>query len=104
MRLFATGLAVLLLTSPAYAAAPRTHQIVMAKMKFGPMPANVHAGDKIVWVNRDLFRHTATAKAAGFDVDLAPGTSKAVIVKRGGTFTVTCRYHPGMKASLKVAK
>jgi plastocyanin len=104
MRLFATGLAVLLLTSPAYAAAPRTHQVVIAQMKFGAIPANVRAGDKIVWVNRDMFRHTATAKAAGFDLDLAPGATKAAIVNRSGTFTVTCRYHPGMKANLKVAK
>ena len=104
MRFFATGLAVLLLTSPAYAAAPRTHQVVMAKMQFGPMPANVHAGDKIAWVNRDLFRHTATAKAAGFDVDLPPGATKVVTITRSGTFAVTCRYHPGMKAGLKVAK
>lgn len=97
------GLAVLLLSMPADAAAPRTHVVVIDKMKFGAMPAGIRAGDTIVWVNRDLFRHTATAKGL-FDVDLPAKARKAAVVTRSGTLTVTCRYHPGMKAMLKVAK
>jgi plastocyanin len=73
-------------------------------MKFGAMPMNVRAGDRIAWVNRDLFRHTATAKAAGLDVDLPPGATRVTVVGRSGTFAVSCRYHPGMRASLKVAR
>ena len=103
MRVPLAGLAVLLLSMPAHAAAPRTHVVVIDKMKFGSMPAGVRAGDTIVWVNRDMFRHTATAKG-GFDLDLPAGVRKAAVVKRSGTMTVTCRYHPGMKAMLKVAK
>lgn len=103
MRVPFAGLAVLLLTSPASAAAPQTHQVVIAQMKFGALPDNVRAGDRIAWVNRDMFRHTATSKGAGVDVDLPPGATKVIVVKRGGTFTVACRYHPGMKAILKVS-
>ena len=33
------------------AAAPRTHVVVIDKMKFGAVPANLHRGDRIVWVN-----------------------------------------------------
>jgi plastocyanin len=102
MRVLIAGLAVLLLSCPASAAAPQTHRIVIDKMKFGPVPASLRAGDRIAWVNRDLFRHTATSAAAGFDVDLPSGSTKMTIVKRGGTFAVACRYHPGMKAILKV--
>lgn len=103
MRVPLAGLAVLLLLSPASAAAPHTHRVVIDQMKFGAMPAAVRPGDRIVWVNRDLFRHTATARAAGFDVDLPPGTTRVATVSRGGTFAVTCRYHPGMRTVLKVA-
>ena len=103
MRIPLAGLAVLLLLSPASAAAPRTFEVVIDQMKFGAMPASVRPGDRIIWVNRDLFRHTATAKAAGFDVDLPPGAKRVSTVIRSGTFTVTCRYHPGMRTTLKVA-
>jgi plastocyanin len=72
-------------------------------MKFGAMPAGLHAGDRIVWLNKDMFRHTATAKDGSFDVDLKPGAKGTTVVK-AGAILVTCRYHPGMRAMLKVAK
>ena len=98
------ALAVLLLPTPPAMAAPRTHVVVIDKMKFGAMPAGVRAGDKIIWVNKDMFKHTATAKGGGFDVDLPPGARATVVVRKAGAISVICRYHPGMKAVLKVAK
>ena len=97
-------LAVLLLPTPPAMAAPRTHVVVIDKMKFGAMPAGVRAGDKIIWVNKDMFKHTATAKGGGFDVDLPPGARATVTVRKAGAISVICRYHPGMKAVLKVSK
>jgi plastocyanin len=102
-RFLLAGLAVLLLTTPPAAAAPRTHVVVIDKMKFGAMPAALRAGDRIMWVNKDIFRHTATAKDKGFDIDLPPNTKKAMLVRRAGTFAVVCRYHPGMRATLNVS-
>jgi plastocyanin len=103
-RLFLACLAVLLLPSPpAAAAAPRTHVIVIDKMKFGPIPATIGAGDTIVWVNKDIFRHTATSKAGGFDVMLPAGAKASAVVRKAGAFPVVCRYHPGMRATLKVS-
>ena len=95
--------AVLLMPMPPASAAPRTHIIAIDKMKFGAMPAGLHAGDRIVWLNKDMFRHTATANDGSFDVDLKPG-AKGVSVVKAGAILVTCRYHPGMRAMLKVAK
>ena len=103
-KLLLACFAVLLLSSPPAAAAPRTHVIVIDKMKFGPVPQTIRAGDRISWVNRDIFRHTATAKQRGIDVDLPPGAAKVTTVVRAGTFAVICRYHPGMRATLKVSK
>ena len=95
------ALAVLSLPMPA-AAAPRTATLVIDKMKFGPMPTGLRAGDRLTIVNRDIFRHTATARPA-FDLDLPAGKGGIVTLK-AGTFAVTCRYHPGMRATLIVRK
>ena len=104
MRLDAplVALAVLLLSTPPAAAAPRTHTVVIDAMKFGPVPADIRAGDRILWVNKDMFRHTATAKGGGFDVDLPPGARKVAVVAKAGAIIVICRYHPGMRTALKV--
>jgi len=86
------------------AAAPKTHRIVMAGMGFGPAPAGIKAGDTVVWVNKDIFRHTATARDKSFDVDVAPGKEGRTVVRRPGQFAYFCRFHPGMTATLKVDK
>ena len=85
------------------AARARTHTIVMEKMRFGPSPSGVRVGDTIVWVNRDLFRHTATARNRSFDVDLAPGTSGRTVLRAAGRFPYVCRFHPGMTGLLTVS-
>ena len=95
--------AVLLMPMPPASAAPRTHTVVIDKMKFGATPTGLHAGDRIVWVNKDMFRHTATAKDGSFDIDLKPGATGVTILKPGA-ISVVCRYHPGMRAMLKVSK
>ena len=97
------ALAVLLLSTPPAMAAPRTHTIVIDAMKFGPMPAGVKPGDRIVWVNKDMFRHSATARDGSFNVDLMPGARGSSVVKRAGAISVFCRYHPGMRTVLKVS-
>ena len=99
----APAAALLLWTPPPAAAAPRTHVIVMEKMKFGALPA-LKAGDTILWVNKDMFRHTATAKNGAFNVDLAPGAKGKTVVRKAGSIAFTCKYHPGMRGMLKVAK
>lgn len=96
------ALAVLLLPPPPAMAAPHTHTVIIDAMKFGSMPAGVRAGDRIVWINKDMFRHTATAKNGSFNVDLMPGARATVMVRNPGAISVVCRYHPGMKAVLKV--
>jgi plastocyanin len=94
--------ALLLPWSPA-SAAPRTHVVVIDKMKFGPLP-DVRAGDTIVWDNRDMFRHTATATNGAFNVDLPAGAKGKTLIRAAGTIAFACKYHPGMRGVLKVAK
>lgn len=99
--LAAVAWALLPAPSPA-AAAPRTYTVVIQDMKFGPVPQTLHKGDYIVFDNRDIFRHSAT-DAGVFDLDLEPGTKAALHLTRTGTFPFLCKYHPGMKAVLRIA-
>ena len=85
-------------------AAVRSITVVIDKMRYGPLPAGLHVGDVIVWTNRDLFRHTATARDRSFDVDLPAGPSKRMTVARSGTFAFYCRFHPGMTGQITVSK
>lgn len=102
--LFAAAAAWALLPNSApAAAAPRSVTIVIDKMKFASVPSEIHKGDTIVWENRDMFRHSATAKGA-FDVDLPPGKAVRMRVTADGIFAFTCKYHPGMKGVLKVVR
>ena len=94
--------AVLAAAPGAAAVAPRTYTVIIDKMKFGPVPANLHVGDVILWVNRDIFRHTATARDRSFNVQLAPSQSAKTTLRRSGTITFNCTYHPGMTGRLMV--
>jgi len=91
------------LASPA-SAAPRVATIVIDKMRFGPAPAGLHVGDRIVWVNKDFLRHSATAADRSFDLDLPAGKSGAVVLRKAGVVAVACKFHPGMKLQLNVAR
>src|SRR3954453_15423320 len=73
------------------------------KIAFGPVPTNLRVGDSVIWANRDLFRHSATAKGH-FDVDLPPGSRRRMLLTRAGIFPFACKYHPGMKGVLKVSR
>ena len=83
--------------------AARIITVVVDKLAFGPVPADLHVGDSIVWDNRDLFRHSATAPGH-FDVDLPPGAKRRMIFRRPGAFPFTCKYHPGMKGVFQVSR
>jgi plastocyanin len=85
-------------------ASPAVHTVAIDKMKFGPLPKTLRAGDTILWVNKDLFKHTATAQDRSFNIDLAPKTSGKTVIKRAGAIPFYCIYHPGMKGSLTVAR
>lgn len=93
------------LTPTTASASPLAHTptIVVDKLVFGAVPSNLTVGDSVVWTNRDLFRHSATA-VGHFDVDLPVGTQRRMILRRAGVFRFTCKFHPGMKGVLKVRK
>ncbi len=90
---------------PGAALAPRaTHTIVIDQMKFGPAPQGLRVGDTVTWINRDLFRHTATARDGSFNLDLMPGKSGSVTLRRAGSIAFYCTFHPGMRGQFVVGR
>jgi plastocyanin len=103
-----TGVTVLAIMSladgAAAAVAARAHSIEMQNMRFGPAPANIKVGDTIVWINRDLVAHTATARNRSFDVVIPSRGSATTVVRRAGSIPFYCRYHPVMRGNLTVSR
>ncbi|WP_456622963.1 MULTISPECIES: cupredoxin domain-containing protein [unclassified Bradyrhizobium] len=101
-RLASIALAVVFL-SIAVPAQAATIEITMENLVVSPADVSAKVGDTINWINKDVFAHTATAKNGDFDVTLPPKKSATLVLKKAGTVDYYCRYHPNMKATLKVA-
>jgi plastocyanin len=98
--LLALALALTVFAVPAHAA---TIQIVMQDLVFAPAEVSAKVGDTIEWVNKDVFAHTATARNGDFDVNLPPKKTVTSVLNKAGTVEYYCRFHPNMKAVLKIA-
>ena len=88
---------------PAAAPAHHEYAIAIAGMHFAASPTGLKVGDTILWVNRDIVPHTATARDRSFDVTVQPRQSARVTLGRAGTFAFYCRFHPAMQGVLRVA-
>jgi plastocyanin len=93
----ATG-ALLLVGAPAPAAAA-THVVTIEQMKYGAVPP-LKVGDTVVFVNKDIFRHTVTASNNRFNLDLMPGKQGSLRINSAGRAVFYCKYHPGMRGSM----
>jgi len=100
--LFAASVGALLAATCPTAASAHIYTVVIDKLKFGPLPAELHKGDAIVWVNHDFLRHSATATDHSFDVDLKPGATGKTVLNKAGAISFVCRYHPGMRGDLVI--
>jgi plastocyanin len=94
------ALALTVFAVPAHAA---TIQIVMQDLVFAPAEVTAKVGDTVEWVNKDVFAHTATARNGEFDVNLPPKKTVTSVLNKAGTIEYYCRFHPNMKAVLKIA-
>jgi plastocyanin len=74
----------------------------MENLEIAPAEASAKVGDTIEWINKDVLAHTATARNGDFDVNLLAKKSATFVVKKPGTVEYYCRYHPNMKATLRV--
>ena len=83
-------------------AAPQTHTVVIEGMRFNPETLTVHRGDRIVWRNKDLVPHTATASGAFDSHTIAADGSWSTVATKAGTLPYGCSFHPTMKGTLEV--
>ena len=80
-----------------------SHTVTIENMQFNPPQLSVHRGDRIVWVNKDLFPHTATADNKSFDSGaIDAGSSWSFVADKAGKFGYSCTFHPTMKGTLTV--
>jgi plastocyanin len=104
MRNLLGALIAIVLIAPAGAAGQGTaHTVTIEGMQFNPPELLVHPGDRIVWVNKDLFPHTATATGKTFDSgSIAGDASWGYTVNKKGEIEYSCTFHPTMKGKIKV--
>ena len=80
-----------------------THTVTIEKLQFSPQQLTVHHGDRIVWVNKDLFPHTVTANDKTFDSgSIAANGSWSLPAIRTGDYPYGCSFHPTMKGKISV--
>lgn len=85
----------------ASTAQPR--MVVIENVQFSPQSLTVKSGERITWVNKDLFPHSATADAKSFDSKaIAPNASWTWVARKPGTYTYMCTFHPTMKGTVTV--
>ena len=89
-------------TAAVGTAAAATHTVVIEGVKFEPESLTVNRGDTIVWVNKDPFPHTVTAKGAFDSHDIAAGKSWKYTARKSGEFPYVCTLHPNMHGMLTV--
>ena len=89
---------------PNHAPAPAVHTVVIDQLAFSPKVTTANTGDVMVWVNKDILRHSATDPSGAFDVDLPAGATAKIVLKQAGSIKYACRYHPGMTGTISVAE
>lgn len=78
-----------------------TIQVTIDKLVFSPATVEAKVGDTIMWVNKDVFAHTATVNG-DWDVMILPKKSASLTLKRVELVDYSCRFHPNMKGHLTV--
>lgn len=83
---------------------PVTHTVTIDGSRFTPALLTVKPGDSVLWINKDIVSHTATATGpGGFESgSLDTGKSWKKRFTKRGDFPYVCRFHPTMTARLQV--
>jgi plastocyanin len=103
VALASLGLAGAAASSVPLKAGAKTFVVAMQISGFEPQVLTAASGDRVTWVNKDLFPHTATADDKTFDShSIAPTGTWTFVADKPGTYTYTCTFHPTMKGTIKV--
>jgi plastocyanin len=81
-----------------------THVVEIQKFQFGRQNLAVRRGDVIVWVNKDIVPHTATARDGSWDTgQIDPGGQARTVVTDDFFRRYLCSYHVSMTGRLDAA-
>jgi len=79
------------------------HKVDIRGFRFLPKNLEVRVGDTIRFTNQDGVEHTATANNRSWDTkSLSRGDSSDILVSDGMHEKYFCRFHPSMKATLRI--
>jgi plastocyanin len=83
---------------------PQRHIVEIRGMAFHPAVLEVRRGDTVVWMNRDIVPHTATAsRKSGWNTGPLPqGKSGQYVPRHSGEDPYFCELHPTMLGTLVV--
>jgi plastocyanin len=99
-------MAAALLCGAVAAAAPPSgaiYTVTIENMVYSPARLTVHRGDRIRWMNKDVFPHTVSAAGGTFDSgSIDAGASWTYTATKTGEHGYGCKFHPTMKGELKV--
>jgi plastocyanin len=85
------------------ARAPASYNVTIEEMQYKPSQLTVHAGDWIVFSNKDLFPHTVTAAGKAFDSQaIGAAASWRYQATKPGVYAYSCSFHPTMKGRISV--
>ncbi|MDR8389561.1 hypothetical protein NC796_00340 [Aliifodinibius sp. S!AR15-10] len=78
------------------------HVIEITAFTFQPGYLEVAVGDTVIWINRDIVPHTATAIDESWNVPDFGQNKKStqLVVQNKGIQPYFCRYHPSMKGTI----
>jgi plastocyanin len=98
MLYFGWLLVLALLAVPA----AKRHTVTMSAFQFAPRDLHVAVGDTVVFDNRDIVPHTATAAARWDTGHIAAKSTGQMVARKKGEYTYACLYHSNMKGKLIV--
>ena len=85
----------------AQASDARRVVIEIENFEFVAQDMNLRPGDVVVFINRDIAPHTATALDGSWDSGLLEsGESWEMVIIDEVSLAYFCRFHPSMKATL----
>ena len=91
-------------TGASAAAGSTAHAVTIKEYTFKPGTITVPVGTTVDFSNEDTTAHTATSTESGvFESGaIQPGKSGSITLKKAGTFTYYCAFHPFMKGTIVV--
>jgi plastocyanin len=84
---------------------PQVHIIDMEDKTYRPRYSTIHAGDQVVFVNKDNIRHNVFSSSGGNAFDLGTygaGLKRAVTLKEPGIVKIYCNIHSEMATFVAV--